>query len=109
VTNDSSVLPPAPFRLLLRVANDAQALLRKQNTQLAATLADAERTLAAAVSRLREPKGMGEDTVRQHIRLLHEYNEVKDVAMGLLGLVADARGVAVGAVMREMGIEGDGE
>jgi hypothetical protein len=38
--------------------------------------------------------------VRRHIHLLHEYNEVRDVAMGLMGLVAENRGVTVGVVIK---------
>ncbi|KAJ5126297.1 hypothetical protein N7448_005609 [Penicillium atrosanguineum] len=46
--------------------------------------------------------------VNRHIRLLHEYNEVKDTAQGLLGLIADARGVRQAEVEREFGVkEGD--
>lgn len=43
-------------------------------------------------------------TVQQHIRLLHEYNEIKDVGQGLLGLIADARGVRQIDVQREYGV-----
>jgi DNA repair protein Swi5/Sae3 len=47
-------------------------------------------------------------TVTRHIRLLHEYNEVKDAAQGLMGLIADARGVRQVEVEREFGVkEGD--
>jgi DNA repair protein Swi5/Sae3 len=43
-------------------------------------------------------------TVQQHIRLLHEYNEIKDVGQGLMGMIADARGVRVVDVHREFGV-----
>lgn len=43
-------------------------------------------------------------TVQQHIRLLHEYNEIKDVGQGLMGMIADARGVRVIDVHREFGV-----
>lgn len=47
-------------------------------------------------------------TVNRHIRLLHEYNEIKDTAQGLMGLVADARGVRQVEVEKEFGVkEGD--
>lgn len=47
-------------------------------------------------------------TVKRHIRLLHEYNEIKDVATGLMGLIAAARGVRVVEVRRGFGVqEGD--
>ncbi len=37
-----------------------------------------------------------EETVQQHIRLLREYNDLKDVGQQLIGLVAENRGVPVG-------------
>lgn len=43
----------------------------------------------------RNPEGKGTDTVQRHIALLHDYNEVRDVAMGLMGIVAERRGVGV--------------
>jgi DNA repair protein Swi5/Sae3 len=42
--------------------------------------------------------------VKRHIGLLHAYNDIKDVGQGLIGLIADARGVRVREVMEEMGV-----
>jgi hypothetical protein len=42
--------------------------------------------------------------VKRHIGLLHAYNEIKDVGQGLMGLIADSRGVRVREVMEEMGV-----
>lgn len=44
-------------------------------------------------------------TVKRHIRLLHEYNEIKDIAQGLMGLIAEARGVRHVDVQREYGVK----
>lgn len=33
--------------------------------------------------------------IKKHIKQLHEYNEIKDVAQGLIGLIAEQRGVRV--------------
>ncbi len=44
--------------------------------------------------------------VQRHIKLLHEYNEIKDAGLGLMGLIADARGVRLGGVMEEFGVGG---
>jgi hypothetical protein len=44
------------------------------------------------------------ERIKEHIDLLHRYNEIKDVAMGLLGLVAEKRGVRVKVLMEEFGI-----
>jgi DNA repair protein Swi5/Sae3 len=43
-------------------------------------------------------------TVKRHIRLLHEYNEIKDVGQGLMGLIAEGRGVRQIEVEREFGV-----
>ncbi|KAF1915498.1 Swi5-domain-containing protein [Ampelomyces quisqualis] len=43
--------------------------------------------------------------VKDHITLLHEYNELKDVGQGLMGLIADQRGVRIVEVQEEFGIE----
>jgi hypothetical protein len=46
--------------------------------------------------------------VKDHIKLLHEYNELKDVGQGLMGLIADQRGVRIVEVNEEFGVgEGD--
>lgn len=42
--------------------------------------------------------------MKRHIGLLHAYNEIKDVGQGLIGLIADSRGVRVREVMEEMGV-----
>ncbi|KAL4807841.1 DNA repair protein [Aspergillus unguis] len=46
------------------------------------------------------------DTVKRHIRLLHEYNEIKDIGQGLVGLIADARGMRQIDVQEEFGVGG---
>ncbi len=46
--------------------------------------------------------------IKEHIARLHAYNEIKDVAQGLMGMVADTRGVRV-AELYEEGEFGVGE
>ena len=43
--------------------------------------------------------------VKEHIKLLHEYNELKDIGQGLMGLIADQRGVRIVEVQDEFGID----
>lgn len=43
-------------------------------------------------------------TVKAHIKLLHRYNEMRDIGQGLIGLVADQRNVAIREVYKEYGI-----
>jgi len=43
--------------------------------------------------------------VKKHIKLLHEYNEIKDIGQGLMGLIADQRGARIVEVQEEFGID----
>ncbi|CAN9385655.1 unnamed protein product [Alternaria alternata] len=43
--------------------------------------------------------------VKEHIKLLHEYNELKDMGQGLMGLIADQRGARIVEVQEEFGID----
>ena len=43
-------------------------------------------------------------TIKDHISLLHKYNEIKDIGQGLMGLIAESRGVRNAAVMEDYGI-----
>lgn len=40
----------------------------------------------------------------EHIKLLGRYNDIKDVAQGLMGLIAEQRGCRVKDVMEELGV-----
>ncbi|KAF2212133.1 hypothetical protein CERZMDRAFT_42449 [Cercospora zeae-maydis SCOH1-5] len=42
--------------------------------------------------------------IKKHISALHRYNEIKDIGLGLMGLVAERRGVRQKVVMEEFGI-----
>lgn len=47
-------------------------------------------------------------TVKAHIKLLHDYNEIRDVGQGLMGIIADTKGVRVRDVYQDFGVgEGD--
>ena len=46
--------------------------------------------------------------VNNHIRLLHQYNEIRDVAQSLMGIIAEQRGVRVLDIYKDFGI-GDGD
>lgn len=47
-------------------------------------------------------------TVQEHIRLLRQYNEMKDVGQQLIGLIAENRGVAIASLYEdeEFGVRG---
>ncbi|KAJ5722829.1 DNA repair protein SWI5 [Penicillium malachiteum] len=70
-------------------------------SELQAQEAELEREIAKTKSELKNDPN---ETVQRHIRLLHEYNEIKDVAQGLMGLIADAKGVRVVEIHKEYGV-----
>lgn len=60
--------------------------------------------LTHACSRTKDPQA----TVKAHIKLLHDYNEIRDVGQGLMGIIADNRGVRVRDVYQDFEVgEGD--
>ncbi|GLI76703.1 hypothetical protein PoHVEF18_004980 [Penicillium ochrochloron] len=69
--------------------------LQTQQAQLEAEIAEIKKTLQNDPS----------ETVKRHIRLLHDYNEIKDIAQGLMGLIAEARGVRHVDVQRGYGVK----
>jgi len=44
------------------------------------------------------------ETVKKHIKLLHDYNDIRDVGQGLVGMIADNRGVRIGELYEEFGV-----
>lgn len=76
--------------------------LRASITSLETQLVEIESELANVKVQLKNDPAA---TVQRHIRLLHEYNEIKDIGQGLLGLIADARGARQVDVQREFGLE----
>jgi hypothetical protein len=65
------------------------------DTELAEDDEPTEKDIMAAANKM----------VKEHIKLLHEYNELKDVGQGLMGLIADQRGVRIMEVQEEFGID----
>jgi len=45
------------------------------------------------------------ETVKTHIKLLHDYNDIKDVGQALIGMIADNRGVRIGELYKEFGVD----
>ncbi|EMR09986.1 hypothetical protein PNEG_01744 [Pneumocystis murina B123] len=65
-------------------------------------LTEKQKTLQAT---LKNPDATS--TVKQHIVLLHTYNEIRDVALGLMGKIADQERCRVVEVMDRFGITKD--
>ncbi|KAJ5466699.1 DNA repair protein SWI5 [Penicillium diatomitis] len=88
-----------------KVADKRLETLRTSISTLQVQQTELESEIATLKSSLKNDPS---ETVKRHIRLLHEYNEIKDVAQGLMGLIAEARGVRHVEVQKEFGVhEGD--
>ncbi|KAI9924402.1 hypothetical protein ASPWEDRAFT_179095 [Aspergillus wentii DTO 134E9] len=94
-----SPTPLAPDQIMQR--EKKQNALRASIADLQSQVEQIETQIAETKTRLQNDPST---TVKRHIRLLHEYNEIKDVGQGLMGLIADARGVRQIDVQREYGI-----
>ncbi|KAJ5641515.1 Swi5-domain-containing protein [Penicillium lividum] len=77
-------------------------LLRDSVAQLQSQLCELEKEIADDKAKLRNDPAT---TVQRHVRLLHEYNEIKDAAQGLMGLIADAKGARVAEIHQEFGVD----
>ena len=104
---------PSTADLLTKIAT-LQSQTSTLQTQLSSTYAQltAKTTPGSeseSESGLSDPAAKAEAILKRHIRLLHEYNEIRDIGMGLMGLIADARGVRLAGVMGEFGVEAVGD
>ena len=117
---------PSPPTAQIAQSNPRLLALQTKKANLEATLATLQTQKAALVASSTLPSGLSmpdswteeEKTksalstanavINEHITLLHKYNEIKDIAQGLMGLIAESRGVRVKVVMEEFGMgEGD--
>ena len=95
------------------------ALVQKR-TRLEATIAALEAERAEIAAKVKLPSDLASSSenesnvkaaltaaqrvVKEHIALLHKYNEIKDVGQGLMGMIADTRGVRIASVMEDFGV-----
>ncbi|MCJ1378728.1 hypothetical protein MMC17_001827 [Xylographa soralifera] len=110
-TTDSptaTISPQAPPSTTPEAVKEAKkiASLHAKISALSAQIAATQAQIDAIKPQLKSPSP--ETTVKQHIALLHTYNEIRDVGQGLLGMVAENRGVRIRDVYGEFGVaEGD--
>ncbi|KFY08001.1 hypothetical protein V492_06624 [Pseudogymnoascus sp. VKM F-4246] len=67
--------------------------IKARNKELEAEVEAMEMKLDAAKGKLKNPDAAA--TVKAHIRRLHAYNEIRDVGQGLIGMIAEQRGVRI--------------
>ncbi|KAK0940913.1 hypothetical protein LTR29_007471 [Friedmanniomyces endolithicus] len=123
----SSPTPPKPAPSTaedILPPNPRLAALASKRTTLTQTLEDLTTLRATLIARTTLPSGLampaewseeGRDkqalssanaVIKEHIGLLHRYNEIKDIGQGLMDLLADQRGVRVSEVMEDFGVGG---
>ncbi|EKD19999.1 uncharacterized protein L3040_002323 [Drepanopeziza brunnea f. sp. 'multigermtubi'] len=77
------------------------ASITARNASLAAEIVAKRAKLEEVTAELAHPAA---ETVRRHIKLLHDYNDIRDVGQGLVGMIADNRGVRIGELYEEFGV-----
>ncbi|KAI5790230.1 hypothetical protein EDC01DRAFT_783909 [Geopyxis carbonaria] len=78
---------PARVADVLSARDRKLAALHTSNEALEAKLAALQAEHLAALTKLQNPTPAGADqTVQHHIKLLHDYNETRDVGLGLMGV-----------------------
>ncbi|EEA24499.1 DNA repair protein Swi5/Sae3, putative [Talaromyces marneffei ATCC 18224] len=89
--------------------NDKTTSLQSTITNLENQIVSLQTQIQEATSKLRGAfrSPTPSQTVRDHIRLLHDYNEIRDIGQGLLGLIAEKRGVRYKDVLEEFGVDAD--
>ncbi|KAI6715973.1 hypothetical protein JHW43_001470 [Diplocarpon mali] len=83
----------------LKAIKTASILAR--NASLAAEIATKRAAVLEVTAQLTNP---AHETVKRHIKLLHDYNDIRDVGQGLVGMIADNRGVRIGELYGEFGV-----
>ncbi|KAK6541483.1 hypothetical protein TWF694_007292 [Orbilia ellipsospora] len=68
---------------------------------LEAKLADINAQVSDINQKLDNP---AKATIQRHIKLLHDFNEIRDVGLHLIGMIADERGVGLKQVLGEFGV-----
>ncbi|XP_071495773.1 DNA repair protein SWI5 homolog [Diadema antillarum] len=86
-----------------RQAEETPASVQRDNQTLQARLSE----LDEEITRLQN-EGCKEEELQLHIKKMHEYNELKDMAQMLLGRIASLEGVTTRQLHEEMGIH-DGD
>ncbi|KAK3685311.1 hypothetical protein B0T22DRAFT_382916 [Podospora appendiculata] len=112
--------PNNQFEIFAKDKKEAEYLLSDQYfgcfSKMCQGFSQAEMDIAAMLQMARETKQersalsqAPEVTTQTHIRLLKEYNDIKDIGQQLIGLVAENKGVRIGALYEsgQYGVEAE--
>ncbi|CAG8960491.1 hypothetical protein HYFRA_00008210 [Hymenoscyphus fraxineus] len=77
------------------------ASIQSRNTNLELEIQRVRERLDSVKKELKNPAA---ETVKQHIHLLHQYNDIRDVGQGLIGMIAENRGTRIGELYDEFGV-----
>ncbi|XP_071511030.1 uncharacterized protein [Diadema antillarum] len=86
-----------------RQAEETPASVQRDNETLQARLSELDEEIISL-----QNEGCKEEELQLHIKKMHEYNELKDMAQMLLGRIASLEGVTTRQLHEEMGIH-DGD
>ncbi|KAK6362157.1 hypothetical protein TWF730_005854 [Orbilia blumenaviensis] len=75
--------------------------LLSQISALESQLETVKSQISSTTGKLENPS---KATIQQHIKLLHDFNEIRDVGLHLIGMIADERGVGLKQVLGEFGV-----
>ncbi|KAF6223523.1 hypothetical protein HO133_000366 [Letharia lupina] len=112
-TSTQEVPKPGPLTASPSSPAQADPLEAKKIAALEAKIAALESQIRETEDKRREVDGQlktkdPQATVKAHIKLLHDYNEIRDIGQGLMGIIADNRGVPVREVYQDFNVgEGD--
>ncbi|KAI4204420.1 MAG: hypothetical protein LQ350_001177 [Teloschistes chrysophthalmus] len=100
-------IPLEPKTFELKVSADIEIASKDQLRAKIATLEtridDTRVKLDHATAKLKHPDP--NQTVNHHIKLLRQYNDVRDIATGLMGIMAEHRQLPMKRIYQDLGLD----
>ncbi|KAG7661154.1 uncharacterized protein J8A68_005327 [[Candida] subhashii] len=93
-------IPPADLVTILPKEDTANSRLTEKEKKLSELI-----THCSQLSSQLEGQDEPEVIIKRHIKQLNKYNELKDLALDLIGKIADSRQVRISEIFKEMGVD----